>query len=228
MRAECLNGRRAAGVKSCLRHLIGIAVLVCSVSAPAGEYAVLKNGHVLRADRHETVGDKVILYANGGTAEIDASSIEEFQPEVKPPETPEPSKGSSSVDAKQLLNAAARRYGLPAKLLHSIAQAESGYQQSAVSPAGAIGIMQLMPATARKLGADPHDPEQNVDAGARYLVDLLRKYADDDHQLRKALAAYNAGPNAVDRYNGVPPYPETQKYVEKVIRQAGLRSVAAK
>ena len=144
---------------------------------------------------------------------------------TKPPAAPAPARDPSSVDAKQLLNDAARRYGIPAELLHSVAQAESGYRQSAVSPAGAIGIMQLMPATARELGADPHDPEQNVDAGARYLVDLLRKYADDDHQLRKALAAYNAGPDAVDRYNGVPPYPETRKYVEKVIKQSGLQSV---
>ena len=79
--------------------------------------------------------------------------------------------------------------------------------------------MQLMPGTARLLGADPADPRQNVDAGARYLTELLRKYVNDPYQVRKAVAAYNAGPAAVDRFDGVPPYPETTAYVERVIRQ---------
>jgi soluble lytic murein transglycosylase-like protein len=89
----------------------------------------------------------------------------------------------------------------------------------AVSAKGAIGLMQLMPGTAHLLGANPNDPRQNVDAGARYLTQLLRKYVDDPHQVRKAVAAYNAGPAAVDRYNGVPPYRETIDYVERVIGQ---------
>jgi len=100
-----------------------------------------------------------------------------------------------------------------------VVKAESGYRQDAVSPKGAVGLMQLMPGTARLLGADPTDPRQNVDAGARYLTELLRKYFNDPYQVRKAVAAYNAGPAAVDRYNGIPPYPETIAYVERVIRQ---------
>jgi len=92
---------------------------------------------------------------------------------------------------------------------------ESGYQAKAVSPKGAIGLMQLMPATARELGADPNDPEQNVDAGTRYLRDLLLKY---DNHAYHALAAYNAGPGAVDKYHGVPPYRETQNYILNVLR----------
>jgi soluble lytic murein transglycosylase-like protein len=87
----------------------------------------------------------------------------------------------------------------------------------AVSPKGAIGIMQLMPGTARELSADPHHPEQNVDAGVRYLRDLLLKYQDHPDQVRLALAAYNAGPGAVDRYNGIPPYRETVEYLRKVL-----------
>ncbi len=201
-------------------------MLTCAVAAPGGEYAILKNGSILHAERHEIVGKKARLYSNGGMTEMDASVIEEFQPDLEPPDSGVRTTPVKKAEAKQLIDEAARKYGLPPALLHSVAKNESGYHQSAVSKAGAIGIMQLMPETARELGANPHDAEQNVDAGARYLVDLLRKYADDDYQLRKALAAYNAGPNAVDRYDGVPPYPETQKYVERVIKQSGLRPKA--
>jgi soluble lytic murein transglycosylase-like protein len=121
------------------------------------------------------------------------------------------------VDPRELVTRAAVRNGLPPEFLHSIAVVESGYRQDAVSPKGAIGIMQLMPQTARDLQADPSDAEQNVNAGARYLRQLLLKYMDDPYQVRKALAAYNAGPAAVDRYGGVPPYGETQRYVQRVL-----------
>src|SRR6185295_14303946 len=106
--------------------------------------------------------------------------------------------------------------GLPAKFVHSVVAAESGYKADAVSPKGAIGLMQLMPATAQTFGADPHDQAQNVAAGTAYLRELLIKYNGDP---RLALAAYNAGPGAVDRYNGVPPYRETQTYVDRVLRK---------
>ena len=92
---------------------------------------------------------------------------------------------------------------------------ESALRPEAVSPKGALGVMQLMPATARMLDADPHDTAQNIDAGARLLRELLIKYGGD---VVKALSAYNAGEGAVDRYRGMPPYPETQDYVDKVIR----------
>jgi soluble lytic murein transglycosylase-like protein len=120
----------------------------------------------------------------------------------------------------ELADAAADRYGLPRELVRSVIAAESGFQPQAVSPKGAIGLMQLMPGTAQALGADPRDPAQNVDAGTRYLRDLLEKY---NYGLRHALAAYNAGPGAVDKFNGVPPYRETINYIgriEKKLRAA--------
>jgi soluble lytic murein transglycosylase-like protein len=104
---------------------------------------------------------------------------------------------------------------LPPAFVRAVVAVESGYQADAVSPKGAIGLMQLMPGTARELRADPKIPEQNVDAGTRYLRDLLLKY---DNQAYHALAAYNAGPGAVDKYHGVPPYRETRNYILNVLR----------
>ncbi|MBL8175470.1 MAG: lytic transglycosylase domain-containing protein, partial [Bryobacterales bacterium] len=100
------------------------------------------------------------------------------------------------------------------------------YRPDAISHKGAIGIMQLMPATAASLNADPHDPEQNVEAGTRLLRELLLQYQDYPDQVRRALAAYNAGPGAVQKYNGVPPYRETQSYVNKIL-DAYRRKVSA-
>ncbi len=158
---------------------------------------------------------------NGGFMDFPAASVVRFEQEYTAPTDPGPA-GKPSLDApaaKQLVADAARRWNLPVGFLHSIVKAESGYRSDAVSPKGAIGLMQLMPETARQLGADPNDPKQNVEAGARYLSGLLLKYQNDDYQVRKAVAAYNAGPAAVDRYQGVPPYRETMDYVERVIRQ---------
>lgn len=189
--------------------------------AYGGESAVLASGYTLRIDRHETEGMKVRLYLNEGFVELPASAVERFEAGE-----PEPAAAMATVTAAakpaDLVREAARRYGLPATFLGSVAQAESGFRADAVSPKGAVGIMQLMPATARALGADPADPRQNVEAGTRYLSELLLKYKDDPWQVRKALAAYNAGPGAVERYKGVPPYRETVQYVERVIKQAGL------
>jgi soluble lytic murein transglycosylase-like protein len=113
----------------------------------------------------------------------------------------------------ELADAAADKYGLPRVLLRSMMAAESDFEAQAVSPKGAIGLMQLMPSTAQDLGADPYDPAQNVDAAARYLSGLLDKYHGG---LRHALAAYNAGPAVVDKYNGIPPFRETINYIYRI------------
>ena len=126
-----------------------------------------------------------------------------------------------------LADVAARRHGLDPALLRAVIEVESGWNPLARSPAGALGLMQLMPATARALGVtDPWDPWQNLEAGARYLRQQLERFGD----IRLALAAYNAGPGAVQRHGDVPPYRETQAYVERVLAlwrrggaDAGLR-----
>jgi soluble lytic murein transglycosylase-like protein len=112
----------------------------------------------------------------------------------------------------------AREHGLDPALLAGVASVESGWNPRAESPAGAKGLMQLMDGTARQLGVtDPFDPAQSLRGGAQYLRDLLNRYGGDQ---RLALAAYNAGPGSVDRFGGIPPYPETQHYVAAVLDAA--------
>jgi hypothetical protein len=111
---------------------------------------------------------------------------------------------------------AARKYNLPEKLIASVIQAESNFQVDAISPAGAQGLMQLMPATAKELGVDdPFDARQNIDGGAGYLRQMLDRFGGD---VRLALAAYNAGPGTVEKFNGNVPYRETQNYIERVLK----------
>jgi len=121
---------------------------------------------------------------------------------------------SSEGDLTDLVRQAAQKYGVDPKLVSAVVEAESGGDQSVISSAGAIGVMQLMPETAASLGVDPYDKAQNIDGGTKYLSQMLNNFGGD---VRKAVAAYNAGPQAVRDYNGVPPYRETQAYVDRVL-----------
>jgi len=164
------------------------------------------------------------LFHNGGITEIPAKLVARFeQDEVVAPEhmnaiadaaPPVPAAIPKSQDPREMVREAALRSGLPPEFVQSVALVESGFRPGAVSPKGALGVMQLMPGTAKTLGADPRDTAQNIDAGTRLLRQLLIKY---DGDVVKALAAYNAGEGAVDRYQGVPPYNETRWYVKKVV-----------
>ena len=120
------------------------------------------------------------------------------------------------------IETAARSYDLSPELIEAVAAAESRFKADARSPAGAIGVMQLMPATARDLGVDPQLPGQNIRGGTAYLRMLLNRYAGD---VVKALAAYNAGPGAVDRHGGVPPYAETRAYVARILGRLAATAV---
>ena len=156
-------------------------------------------------------------------------SMNEKAPQTKSPSTGSVSGQSSpslSLDKtmETMVEQAALRHDLSPELISAVIQAESGFQTRAVSPAGAMGLMQLMPATARELGVDdPFDPAQNIEAGAKYLRQMLDLF---DQDLEKALMAYNAGPGTVRRYDGQVPYAETLAYVDKVMANTGKTASA--
>lgn len=124
-------------------------------------------------------------------------------------------KGAYKGKYKPMAEAAARKHGIPVNLFNRLVQQESAWNPRAKSRVGAIGLAQLMPGTARYLRVNPHDPKQNLDGGARYLKEQYAKFGS----WRLALAAYNAGPGAVEKYSGVPPYRETRNYVKKILGQ---------
>ena len=120
----------------------------------------------------------------------------------------------ASDETARFIREAAAKYGLDSRLVAAVAEAESNGKQSEISDAGAVGVMQLMPDTAAALGVNPYDEKQNIEGGAHYLKQMLDAFGGDT---KKAIAAYNAGPQAVKDYDGVPPYAETQNYVNKVL-----------
>jgi len=214
-------------MKRLLLHLIGLTVLTAPVWA--GEYVVLGSGLRLHADRHESEGGVVRIFSAGGVVEMPETAVAGYEQEEVTATAPtqaaaiEPAApaGPAAVNPQtpdDLAAQAAKKYLLPDSFVRSVMKAESGFQPNAVSPKGAIGLMQLMPDTARTLGVDPRDPHQNADGGAQYLRELLARYEGDPDQVLLALAAYNAGPGAVDRYHGVPPYRETREYILRVLK----------
>jgi soluble lytic murein transglycosylase-like protein len=132
----------------------------------------------------------------------------------------------SRAEALLLIAGAAARHRVPAAFVASIVAAESNFKSTAISPKGAVGLMQLMPSTARQFGADPAVPAENVDAGTRYLSWLMTRYQHRRNSIRHVIAAYNAGPGMVDRYRGVPPFRETRNYVTRVLGHLKKFSIA--
>jgi len=138
------------------------------------------------------------------------------------PPAPRKAAAAAPADVSRVIAEASERYALPPSLVQALAWRESHFQQGAVSSKGAIGVMQLMAGTARDLGVDPYDLRQNIHGGAAYLSQMLTRYRGD---AGLALAAYNAGPGAVDRYGGQPPFKETRRYVADILGKTGSASV---
>jgi len=197
------------------RWLLPLATLALALPARA-EIALLASGKTLKVDAARIVqGEARLALRGGGEVGLPASDLVGLVPDEVIEELA--GSGASGEDLRALATAAARRHGLDPALVVAVVQVESGFQPAAVSPKGARGLMQLMPATAAELGVkDAFDPGENLDGGARHLADLVRRYRGD---LKKALAAYNAGAGAVARHGGVPPYGETRAYVASVLRR---------
>jgi soluble lytic murein transglycosylase-like protein len=215
---------------------IAVAALTLPAAAHAAERATLRNGFEMRCDHHATVGQRVRLYLSSSEdsfIEFAPSEIDRFDPAPDPPapaatatKPPSPSREAalSPADINEILAGAGQEHNVDVDLLASIVKAESGGNARAVSRAGARGLMQLMPGTAANLGVqDSFKPDQNVRGGTTYIDSLLARYHDN---LALALAAYNAGPAAVDKYHGIPPYHETRAYVARVIHEFNRRVLA--
>jgi soluble lytic murein transglycosylase-like protein len=210
-----------------------ITLLAAALPCLAADSAVLRNGFAIRHQRREVIGTITRLYTNADDAnfvDIPTTEIDHF--EVAQPDPPvdfhnpqSAATGPSATDLNQVVRQASGTYRLDPDLVASVIRAESGFNTRALSPKGAQGLMQLMPQTATQLGVEnAFDPQANVEAGTRYLRELLERYNFD---LIKALAAYNAGPQRVEQYGGVPPYRETRAYVARIVRDFNQKKIAA-
>jgi soluble lytic murein transglycosylase-like protein len=193
--------------------LLVLASAAGCVPAASADYAVLRSGARLHVTGYELDGERVRLSVAGGTVEIAASQLIDVEPEDQFP-APPPVNADFGARYANLIHASAQRHGVDEKLIAHVIAAESNFDPKAVSRKRALGLMQLLPETAARYAVrNIFDPAQNIDAGTHYLKDLLARYSGN---LRFALAAYNAGPEMVDRYGGVPPFPETQSYVRSI------------
>jgi soluble lytic murein transglycosylase-like protein len=209
-----------------------VVVLASAVQANA-EMIVFANGRTMSVKDYRLSGDTItVTLRHGGEATFDRSLVASIAPDEVPypddtvkavPDKASPVSMASrrqleSLPFAQLIQTVSLKHGVDPALVHAVIEAESNYQPTAKSHVGARGLMQVMPATARDLGVTSvrqlFDPVQNVEAGVKYLKSLLDRFNGD---LPTALAAYNAGPGAVSKYDGIPPYPETRNYVRKVL-----------
>jgi hypothetical protein len=195
-----------------IRGLVACAVLFVASPCLRAEYVVLRSGQRLTVTGYELLGDKYRLQMAGGVVEVPAEEVQGIEPEEV--FTPSPQKPVATAPYREIVEAAAARYGVDAELITSVIAAESNFDPKAISRRNARGLMQLLPETAARLGVkNIFDPQENIDAGTHYLRDLLQRYKND---LVLALAAYNAGPERVQQYGRVPPYAETISYVRRV------------
>lgn len=197
--------------KTILCAALAAAAAMAAPTARA-DYAVLRSGLRLHINGYVQQGDRVQLAVEGGTVEVAACDLLAVDPEDTFAALPAP---VNDAPYGKLIRDAAQKHGVDEKLITHMIAAESNFNPKAVSRKQALGLMQLLRETAARYAvANVFDPAQNIEAGTHYLKDLLARYSGN---LTLALAAYNAGPEMVDRYGGVPPFPETQHYVRQIL-----------
>jgi hypothetical protein len=211
--------------------------LAGTVVPASAEIVFLTSGRTLSVKSHKVDGESIVLtLRSGGEVTCDRNLISRIESDEVPyvdPDAQKPSDTSTvagqrerpSLDGTpyaEFIAAAAQAHGVDPLLVKALIQVESGYRPTARSPKGAVGLMQIMPSTARAYKVrNPFDPKANIEAGVRHLKALLDRFGLDRTEL--ALAAYNAGPGAVEKFNGVPPYRETRDYVSRILELAGLK-----
>jgi hypothetical protein len=228
-----MNLKNAALLSAAIVALLGTA-------APASaEIVFLTSGRTLSVKSHKVDGESIVLtLRGGGEVTCDKNLISKIEADEVPyvdPEGDQQSEIAAAADQTgrerptldgtpyaEFIAAAAQAHGVDPLLVKALIQVESGYRPTARSPKGAVGLMQIMPSTARAYKVrNPFDPKANIEAGVRHLKALLDRFGGDRTEL--ALAAYNAGPGAVEKFNGVPPYRETRHYVSRILALAGLK-----
>jgi len=207
-------------------------VLLAAARPASADIVYLTSGGTLSVKSHRTEGEAVILtLRSGGDVTCDQSLIQKIVGDEVPhpdPVVEQPAAAAEQVDSSSILeatpygefiSAAAEAHGVDPMLVRALIQVESNYRPRARSSKGAMGLMQLMPRTARQYNLrNPFDPKANIEAGVKQLKSLIDKWG-----VELALAAYNAGEGVVQRFNGIPPYRETQNYVSKILSLAGIR-----
>ena len=217
--------------------VVSAAILALLTAVPASaEIVFLTSGRTLSVKSHRIEGESIVLtLRSGGEVTCDKNLINKIEGDEVPYIDSDASTTTDVPSADQLdrpsldgtpyaefIAAAAQAHGVDPILVKALIQVESGYRPKARSPKGAVGLMQIMPATAREYKVrNPFDPKANIEAGVKHLKALLDRFGGDRTEL--ALAAYNAGPGAVEKFNGVPPYRETRNYVSRILALAGLK-----
>lgn len=202
------------------------AFFVASAVPARAEIVFFSTGRTMSVKGHRVEGDSVVLaLRTGGEIVMESAMIARFAPDEVPYPEPELERPAVTVAAEEpaydvpysaIIDKVSAEQGVSAKLVRAVIEVESAYQERARSPKGAMGLMQLMPATAKQYAVtDPYDPASNIEAGIKHLKGLLQRLP-----VALALAAYNAGEGAVQRFNGIPPYPETRSYVSRILSLA--------
>jgi soluble lytic murein transglycosylase-like protein len=214
-------------VRTCIATLAGSLVVACAAPA-AAEIVVLTSGGTLSVKGHRIDGTSMVLtLRSGGEVTCDRSIVERVLPDEVPYPEPAAESGQEvsggapleSTPYGEIIAAVSQAHGVDPMLVRALIQVESNYKARARSPRGAMGLMQLMPSTAREYRVrNPFDPRSNIEAGIKHLKTLIDRFG-----IELALAAYNAGEGAVKKFNGVPPYRETRNYVSKILSLAGLK-----